>query len=172
MAFAIPVKVGGILEVTCRICKSKIDKSIAYCVFDGKRNKYYCSQSEYLNNIKDKENAEKQKVHLYKMIESFIGKTTNTALYKEINIWLSVSDYDTICSFLSDNKDKINYSLQKNFTSEYGKIRYFSAIIKNGIGDYKPTKPETPRRIEVEIYLVKYKPKARRKCLADYEDGE
>lgn len=133
---------------------------------------YYCSEKEYADYIAEREKFAQQKARLNELIEDFIGKTTNTILYKEIGIWLSVADYDTICSYLTENKTNIMSALHKDFTSEYGKIRYFSAIIKNSIGDYKPKKPEIVRPVETEIYEVKFKPKSKRKCLADYEDGE
>ena len=109
---------------------------------------------------------------MYEAIEYFIGKTTNTALFKEINIWLSVADYDTICNYLTDNKSYISSVINKDFSSEYAKIRYFSAIVKNSIGDYKPSNTEPIKTAETELYETKYQPKRKRKGLADYEDGD
>lgn len=172
MAFAISAKVGVTLNVKCRICGEKIDRNIAYRVTKGKINMYYCSEKEYIDDITKKAQKAAPKNRLNKIIEEFIGKTENTALYKEISLWLNVADYDTISDYLTDNKDKILTLLNKDFVSEYAKIRYFSAIIKNSIGDYKPKKPEIVRPVETEIYEVKFKPKSKRKCLADYEDGE
>ena len=62
----------------------------------------------------------------------------------------------------------------KNFdnSTEYAKIRYFSAIVKNSIGDFKSKKTEIVKNIEVEMYESNFKQKPKRKCLADYEDGE
>ena len=62
----------------------------------------------------------------------------------------------------------------KNFdtSTEYAKIRYFSAIVKNNISDFKPKKVDVVKNIEFEIYETNFKKSGRRKCLADYEDGD
>ncbi len=161
------------LNVKCRICGKLIDRNIAYKVYKGKINTYYCSEKEYTDYLAEQSIQQQKKKDTYTLIEEFIGKTTNTILFKEVGIWLTVADYDTICGYLKDNKAQIQYALNKNFISEYAKIRYFSAIVKNNIGDYIPPVPEPVRKVETELYESKYKPKARRKCLNDYlEDGD
>lgn len=161
------------MNVKCRICGTSINRDTAYKIPKGKTNTYYCSEKEYTDYIVKQNEIQQKKKETYSLIEEFIGKTTNTILFKEVGIWLTVADYDTICGYLKENKAYIQYSLNKDFRSEYAKIRYFSAIVKNNIGDYKPATPEPVRKAETEVYKNKYKPKTRRKCLNDYiEDGE
>lgn len=161
------------LNVKCRICGKSIDKNTAYKILKGKVNTYYCSEKEYTDYLVKQSEQQQKKKDTYALIEEFIGKTTNTILFKEVGIWLTVADYDTICGFLKDNKERIQRTLNKDFVSEYAKIRYFSAIVKNGIGDYKPPVSEPVHKAETEIYESKYKSKTRRKCLNDYlEDGD
>ena len=43
--------------VTCRACKSKIDRDLAFKV--GEKS-YYCSEREYLTHLRDKENKKER----------------------------------------------------------------------------------------------------------------
>lgn len=161
------------MNVKCRCCGKQINRDTAYKILKGKTNNYYCSETEYNNDLYEKALIQKDKNDTYTLIEEIIGKTINTALFKEIQTWLLVTNYKNIVSYLSDNKQQILNSMQnRNFNNEYGKIRYFSAIIKNNIGDYKPTQPEVVKQTNIEVYETKFKSKPKRKCLADYEDGE
>lgn len=160
------------MKVKCKVCGTPIERDTAYKIVKNGKNLYYCSENEYIDYTNQQIKIAQQKQRMYETIEYFIGKTTNTVLFKEINIWLSVADYDTICNYLSDNRSYISSAMNKDFSSEYAKIRYFSAIVKNSIGDYKPLKPEPIKTAETEFYETKYQPKRKRKCLADYEDGD
>lgn len=161
------------MKVKCKICGKSIDREIAYNVVIKDKNNYYCSEQEYNNVQNNKRQEQELKDNTYKFIEEIIGRTTNTILYKEVGIWLTVSNYKTILAYLKENKTNIeNILSSKSFNTEYAKIRYFSAIVKNNIGDFKPKKAEIIKNVEVEIYETKFKQKTRRKCLSDYEDGE
>ena len=163
---------GGRMKVKCKICGTLVERESAYKIVKNGKNLYYCSEQEYIEYTNKQEEISRQKSRMYELIEYFIGKTTNTALFKEISIWLTVADYDKICNYLADNKTYLTSAMDKAFSSEYAKIRYFSAIVKNSIGDYKPSKPEPIKTVETEFYETKYQPKRKRKCLADYEDGD
>lgn len=160
--------------VKCKICGNKIDKATAYCVPKTGKNKiinyYYCSEDEYKNDVYQKSVNEQLKTKLWELIVSFIGETQNTILYKEMTLW--GNDKQKIIGYLTDNKDYISRVMAKDFVSEYAKIRYFSAIIKNNINDYKPKPPEVIKQSDNEFYESKYVPRKRRKCLLDYKDGE
>ena len=160
------------MKVKCKICGTLVERESAYKIVKNGKNLYYCSEQEYIEYTRKQEEVSYQKSRMYELIEYFIGKTTNTALFKEISIWLTVADYDKICSYLTENKTYLTSAMNKAFSSEYAKIRYFSAIVKNSIGDYKPQKTEPVKQVETEFYETNYKPKQRRKCLADYEDGD
>ena len=138
-------------QVKCRACGKKIDITTA---FRGSPKMYYCSEQEF--------RTEKA---FMDMVYEFIGQTKNTALYKEIQSW---GNHSKVLSYMQENRAKIEQSMAKSFVSEYAKIRYFSAIIKNSIADYIPSQPEIEHRVSDEIYDCKYKPKERRKCLKDF----
>ena len=153
------------MQVACKICGKKIDRDTAYKVKCGKINKYYCNEQEYQEVSKKK----KLKDDIYSLIFEIIGNTKNTALFKEVKLWLEVADYEKIRAFLIDKKDTIIWSLNhKNFPSEYSRIRYFSAIVKNSINDFEMPENIVPSA-EPEFYESKFAPKRRRKCLDDYD---
>lgn len=174
VAFAISTR-GDNLKVKCKICGELNEKDDAYKVVVGRVNTYYCSEEEYLESQKEKQLKKEIKNNVYKIIEDIIGKTINTVLHKEVNIWLTVSDYNTIFEYLKENKTFIEKQMgYKNFdnSTEYTKIRYFSAIVKNNLSDFKPKKAEVIKNVETEIYENNFKQKVKRKCLSDYEDGD
>lgn len=163
------------MDVTCRICKSKIDRDIAFKVKKGKTNLYYCSQKEYNDDVRQKEEIKTNKDKLQIIIDDiFESPVTNSILYKEISEWDKLKPIEIIIDYLQENKNFINKSLNKDFQSEYAKIRYFSAIVKNNIKNYNIKKVEVIKKIDVEIYETEYQSKKRKKCLSEYiqEDGD
>lgn len=161
------------MEVICRGCGKKVDRSQAYKITQGKVNLYYCSEDEYKKILAEKEKAQEIKNNLQSIIDEIFGyPVVNTALYKEQSEWAKVKPLETIVAYLSDNKHYISTTLEnKSFNSEYGKIRYFSAIVKNNVQSYTQPSPEIIKHADIEIYDAKYKPGRKRKCLTDYEDG-
>ena len=161
-------------QVKCKICGKLLDKENAYCIEKiGKKTTtrlYYCSEKEYKDNLYDKSKKEQLKKDLNDMVASFIGETHSTVLYKEMQLW--GGDTEKIISYLRDNKYNIGRALAKDFVSEYAKIRYFSAIIKNNINDFKPKAPEIIKKSDDEFYEAKFVQRKRRKCLSDYKDGD
>ena len=162
------------MEVVCRGCGKKIDRDLAYKIVKGKTNLYFCSEDEYKRILTEKEKAQETRNSLQLVIDEIFGyPVTNTALYKEQSEWTKVKPLEIIIDYLKENKQYISTTLEnKQFTSEYGKIRYFSAIVKNNIQSYTPPRPEVIKQTNTEIYEVKYKPGHRRKCLSDYEEGD
>ena len=172
MAFAISVRAGGNLKPKCQVCKKEINKENCYKV--PKKNGgffYYCSETEYLKMIEKKNTYDNMK----KKIGDIIGVTINSAINKEISIWNTVADYNTIYHYLCQNENYLYKIINhKSFDTEYGKIRYFSAIVKNNIKDFKAkeVKEEPTKSVDIEIYEVKFKPQKRKKCLTDYEESD
>lgn len=162
------------MEVICRGCGKKIDRDLAHKIVKGKMNLYFCSEDEYKRIIAEKEKSQEMRNSLQSVIDEIFGyPVTNTALYKEQSEWTKVKPLEIIIDYLNDNKQYISATLEnKQFTGEYGKIRYFSAIIKNNVQSYTPTRPEVIKQADTEIYEPKYKPGHKRKCLSDYEDGD
>lgn len=102
-------------------------------------------------------------------------KVTNSALFKEINALLDSYSYNDVFGYLSENFDYISQCLEKNFSSEYARIRYFAAIVKNNIKDYVDNKPtgviEKTVKIDVDDTHSHYSRKKKRRGLSEIEDG-
>jgi hypothetical protein len=153
------------LLVSCRICKTKNERDSSYKVVVNGKNQYYCSEKEYLDDLADK----KARADVFKFCVDILGNTTNTILFKEMSIISSVHKYSKISAYLSENISNIKGFMNRSFDSEYGKIRYFTTILKNNLGDFIfETKEE--KVVPVEIVEVNYKPRNRKKSLNQYID--
>lgn len=153
--------------VKCRICGTKIDRNLAYKVVNNGKNEYYCNEKEYKCKLKQ---AEAKDNVLKKINEIFGYEVINSAIFKEINAIAGKHSYEKIHSYLCDSQAMLERSLNKTFSSEYGKIRYFSTIINNNIVDYVEIDDEPYiTDIEYEVLDTKYKPKKKRRAMYDLE---
>lgn len=160
--------------VTCQICKKKIERDTAYKKVVGKSNKYYCSEQEWQAEENKKKKAAEDKDKVYRLICDILGEkeVLNTALWKEKTIWNKVFSDEIIAKYLQEHKDYLISAVSKLSGTEYAKIRYVSAVLKNSLRDYKPKVEvvEKPRIVTTEEhYETKYKPKARM-ALEDLEE--
>lgn len=114
-------------KVKCRYCGKEINKETSYAVKHGKRNWYYCS-FEHSNLTNDEQS-------FYREVRQIIN-TTHTVFYKEMKEIANVHGYKKMLSYIREEKRVIEQYMQKNFTCEYAKVRYFSAILKNNLADY------------------------------------
>jgi ribosomal protein L16 Arg81 hydroxylase len=152
--------------VKCRICGNKIDRDTAYKVRNKNVNEYYCSQDEYLEKLE----KIKVKYNTYeKLFDIFGRKITNTALFKEITELENVYGYEKIYQYLCENERYLSNVLSKDFKSEYAQIRYFSAILKNSLADFKIESKQPEKRIEIDMPTVKYTQRKKRKSLLEIE---
>jgi hypothetical protein len=157
--------------VKCQGCGEKIDKDIAFKIVVKNVNRYYCTESEYLNIA----NIKKTKDNTYLYINDIFGyKVVNTVLFKEINEIANTHTYLKISNYIYENNKFLCSAMQKDFNNEYCKIKYFTAILKNNLSDYIINKEISPKKIEIDIPKDNYKPKIRRKSLLEFEqeDGE
>lgn len=151
--------------VTCKACKTKIDRDTAYKVVIKEKNTYYCDVFEYEKiNI---ENESRMKV--IDLSFEIIGQTTNTSLMKELTDIAKVHTYAKLLKFMEENIIELDSAMTKEFVHEYAKIRYFSAIIKNQIGDFKEKVEETEVYNVDIVEEVKYTP-TKKKSFADFID--
>jgi hypothetical protein len=132
------------------------------------KNTYYCNVEEYETINIEKESKNK----VIDLAFELVGKTTNTALFKELTDISKVHTYTKMFKFMEENMIDLDVAMSRNdFVHEFAKIRYFAAIIKNQIGDYK-------EKLEVEntevhgfdfVEEVKYTP-TKKKSFADFID--
>lgn len=152
----------------CKYCGKSIDTNNAYKIVIGKTNRYYCNKEEY--NIVYK--AQQLKDDTFNLIYEIYGrKITNTILYKEINELSSVYSFEKIKAYLLRNKEYLSNLMQnKTFQNEYAQIRYFSAILKNSLTDFKYESDEKiNKNIEIDMPSYKFKRKTSKKSLVEYE---
>ena len=78
---------------------------------------------------------------------------------------------DLRIEYLSQNTEYLSNLMQnKSFQSEYAQIRYFAAILKNSLSDFKYEKKEKMNKeVEIDMPLCNFKRKLTKKTLAEYE---
>lgn len=152
-------------KVKCRFCGKQIDRDAAYKVKHGKSNYYYCSLEHSI--------ARKPCDIFYSEVFRIIGETTHTVFFKEMNEISKVHGFEKMTAYLKDNEQEIEKYMNKEFSSEYARIKYFSAILRNNLGDYQMKQHETVvhKDIAVEMYETKYKPKKERVGMDNLLDG-
>ena len=159
----------------CKICGTQLNTTEAYKVTDKNgKNKYYCSASEFEIEEARKKKAAEDKDKVYYLICDILGEKEiiNTALWAEKKIWNKAFSDEIIAKYLAEQKDYLTSAVSKLSGTEYAKIRYVSAVLKNSLRDFKPKVEviEKPKVVVEEHYETKYKPKARM-ALEDLEEG-
>lgn len=145
----------------------KIDRDTAFKVIVNNKNEYYCTEKDYL---KIKEDKDTRKYLILKINDVFGYIITNTALSKELSELSKVYSYTKINSYVTDNMNELQKFMSKSFNNEYGKIRYFSTILKNNLKDYIVSTPVAVKQSDAEIIGVRYKSKTRKKSMDEYMD--
>ena len=205
------------MRVTCRYCKSKIEKKNALQILGEKHNTYYCNQECYSNYFAEKEKTknENEAVKRAKEIERLAKKqekerqieeqkavsaarkakrdavydelcdifgyeVQNTVLFTEWILWNKLADDEKILAYLKEHKDYIKGATARASGTEYAKIRYMSAILKNNLKDYSNSRgqraqlPVVDDSMPKESSFVLFEPvkgnKKVRKSFAELED--
>lgn len=205
------------MRVTCRYCKSKIEKKNALQILGEKHNTYYCNQECYSNYFAEKEKTknENEAVKRAKEIERLAKKqekerqieeqkaasaarkakrdavydelcdifgyeVQNTVLFTEWILWNKLADDEKILAYLKEHKDYIKGATARASGTEYAKIRYMSAILKNNLKDYSNSRgqraqlPVVDDAMPKESFFVLFEPvkenKKVRKSFAELED--
>lgn len=205
------------MRVTCRYCKSKIEKKYALQIPGEKYNTYYCNQECYSNYFAEKEKTknENEAVKRAKEIERLAKKqekerqieeqkaasaarkakrdavydelcdifgyeVQNTVLFTEWILWNKLADDEKILAYLKEHKDYIKGATARASGTEYSKIRYMSAILKNNLKDYSNSRGQRAQLTVVddampkESSFVLFEPvkenKKVRKSFAELED--
>ena len=135
-------------KAKCKICGSTLDTNTAYKVTDKNgKNKYFCSASEFEAEEERKKKVAEDKDRVYRLICDIMGvnEVLNTALWKEKLEWNKVFSDEFIAKYLEEKKDYLSSAIARLSGTEYAKIRYISAVLKNSLRDFKP------RNIEIKI---------------------
>lgn len=168
------------MQVTCQICKKKIEKNEAYKRVVGKVNKYYCSEQEWQAEEDKKKKVAEDKDKVYNLICDMFGyEIQNTQLFAEWTLWNKLKNNEIIYKYLRENEDYLQQICDRSFNSEYQKIRYFSAVLKNSLSDFKPKvevtieeKPQTIIDSSFELFepTIERKTDIEEQVLYDVED--
>ena len=172
------------MQVTCQICGKKIEKDTAYqAITIGPRSKKpilknCCSEQEWLAEEARKKKAEIDKNRVYDLICDMFGyKIINTQFFAEWELWKNLKSNEDIYRYLRENEDYLQQICDRSFDSEYQRIRYFSAVLKNSLRDFKPKakvevveKPKPKVEINETIYEVPTHSLNKRRSLEDLED--
>lgn len=161
-------------KAKCKICGTELDTKTAYKVTDKNgKNKYYCNQSEFEVAEECKRQVQEEKDRVYRLICDIMGENEiiSTALFKEWQVWNKVADNGKIAKYLEENKDYLTSVITRLQSSEYARIRYLSAIIRDKIKAFVPKTIEVapPKVVVEEHYETKYKSKTRQ-ALLDFEE--
>ena len=166
------------MQVTCQICKSKIERDAAYKRVVGKANKYYCSEQEWQAEEDKKNKATENKNRVYNLICDMFGyEIVNTQFFAEWTLWNKLKSNEIIYKYLRENEDYLQQICDRSFDTEYQKIRYFSAVLKNSLRDFKPRveEVENPKVVidtSFELFEPTFEknPQVEEQILYDVED--
>lgn len=166
--------------VTCQICRKKIELDAAHKVVVVSKktkkatNKYYCSEQEYIKEEERKKKFAEDKDNVYYLICDMFGyEIQNTQLFDEWRCWNKLKSNEIIYKYLRENEDYLRKICDRPYDNEYQKIRYFSAILKNSLRDFKPKVEviEKPKVVvEETIYEAPTQSLNKRRSLDDLED--
>jgi hypothetical protein len=162
------------VQVTCQICRKKIERDAAYKRVVGKVNKYYCSADEFEAEEARKKKYKEDKDKVYYLICDMFGyDIQNTKFFDEWALWNKLQSNEIIYKYLRENEDYLQQICDRSFDTEYQKIRYFSAILKNSLRDFVPKVKvmEKPKVVvEETIYETPTHSLNKRRSLEDLED--
>jgi YHS domain-containing protein len=124
----------------CQICKAELDSKKAFKVTDKKgKNKYFCSQSEFEEEEARKKKAKEDKDKVYYLICDMFGyEIQNTKFFDEWTQWNKLKSNEIIYKYLRENESYLQQICDRSFDTEYQRIRYFSAVLKNSLRDFRP----------------------------------
>lgn len=159
----------------CQCCKKQLDTKEAFKVEVNGKNKYWCNETEYKNELAQKKKIAEDKDKVYRLICDVFGEQDiiSTALYKEWAVWNKVASNEKIAQYLEENYDYLNSVITRLHSSEYAKIRYLSTIIRDKIKGFVPKVKIEQHEREIEISGVgpsNYKPRETRRGLDFLEE--
>lgn len=166
-------------------CRNKIEQSCAYKVTLGEKRKVcFLNEQHYLrwqdkNSAKSNKIDEKEFAPIYDVVLDICGGkfTGRTIVWKEYLTWKEVVDGngDKVKWYLSENKKSLSEALnRKHFESDFGMIKYLSAIVKNNVAQYRSNEymslPLKESESQVKENTAVIPNSKRRKSLAELED--
>lgn len=161
--------------VKCRICGEKINKDTAYKITVNGTNFYYHSKEEYETEEARKKKVKEDKDKVYNLICDMFGyEIQNTQFFAEWKLWNKLKPNDIIYRYLKENETYLKGICNRCYDTEFQKIRYFSAVLKNSLHDYVPKvevkQPIITPDMSQTMYEIHNVNNNRRKSLEEMED--
>lgn len=161
--------------VKCRICGEKINKDTAYKITVNGTNFYYHSKEEYEAEEARKKKVKEDKDKVYNLICDMFGyEIQNTQFFAEWKLWNKLKPNDIIYRYLKENEAYLQGICNRCYDTEFQKIRYFSAVLKNSLHDYVPKveakQPIITSDMNQTMYEIHNVNNNRRKSLEEMED--
>ena len=162
----------------CGYDKSPLDTKTALKVVINGKNTYWCSEKCYNQYLANKEKQDKIKAEydeIYAITKQIFGYEFQGIglLRKEILAWEKVGTRAKIIAYLTENKEWLSNVMNKEFTSDFNRVRYYAVIVAGKLHDFKPkpTEVEKPKiAVEETIYDTPTQSLNKRRSLADLED--
>ena len=174
----------------CKFCGKELTTDIAYKSESDKA--YFCNQDEFQSWLQNKINKQAEK-ETEKEIFNIMGETVGGIIkpysWKEIKETVSLLktkfSLDQIKDYVSSEKSNIEDIIRrKSFNSEFNKVKYYLAIIKNNIEEdilndkyvsdvsIQLVKNDIIDAGEINFDSFKYKPRKMRKPMIEFEIEE
>lgn len=131
------------MKCNCRYDKKQLDTKTAFKVIIKEKNTYWCSEECYNKYLADKEKQEKINAEyneIFKLTQQIFGYelTGYSLLKKEIVTWEKLATRQKIIAYLNENKDWLGDVMNKEFASDFNRVRYYSTIVAGKLHDWKP----------------------------------
>lgn len=133
-------------KCTCKICGKQLTVDIAYKVQQGKRNIYYCSEEEYTELAKKKE----EQVKCFRNIAGILGvPVLSPILKKSINTLNEHYELIVIEKTFKEVEDTIRWFMKQKATSnEFANAKYILTVVQNNINRVHNKHREEQKKIE------------------------
>lgn len=162
----------------CRYDKKQLDTKTAFKVVIKDKNTYWCSEECYNKHLAEK--AEQDKItaeydEIYEITKEIFGYEFlgYPLLKREVCVWEKVGTRQKIIAYLKENKSWLSDVMNREFASDYNRVRYYSTVVSSKLHDFKPKIEEQPKpkvSIDETIYEAPTHSINKRRSLEDLED--
>lgn len=164
----------------CKYDNKQLDTKTAFKAVIKEKNTYFCDEDCYTKYLADK--AEQEKINaeydeIFELTKQIFGYEFQSIglLRKEIAAWERVGTRQKIIAYLKENKSWLSDVMNKEFVSDFNRVRYYSVIVAGKLHDWKPkvqvVEPAvTTPAIDITFYEEASQSLNKRRSLADLED--
>ena len=166
----------------CSLCGKLIDRDNAYVIIRNGKRKYYCSKEEFDGGEAYVQKRTEFESRIFDYIRYILGEGSfDIIIYTtELNKWLSGSNVETLCYFLSDKKEEYRMVISnKDIKNATSRLNYLSKMIINNIYNYtlikKAEELNSKMSSKIQFDYTEYKPRLEprkpvRRSLSDIEE--